>query len=67
MSFLAIRLIPFGKKFRIDDFDLPEKLIATLKIQFDRFCEKLSGGYRVNIVKVVDFVDQRLEKLLGIE
>ena len=65
VSFLAIRLIPFGRKFRIDEFDLPQKLEEIVEKEISRFCEKTSSGYRINTNAVVAFINKKLLKLSG--
>ena len=65
VSFLAIRLIPFGRKFRIDEFDLPQKLEEIVEKEISRFCEKTSSGYRINTHAVVAFINKKLLKLSG--
>ena len=65
VSFLAIRLIPFGRKFRVDEFNLPQKLEEIVEKEISRFCEKTSSGYRVNSDAIVTFINKKLLKLSG--
>ena len=63
LSFLVIRLIPFGRKFRVDEFNLPQKLEESVEKEISRFCEESSSGYRVKTDTVVSFINEKLLKL----